>query len=111
MENRSCSTFGCRGEERTPFGGVCQKCAEKELRRVIKSRIVNYTCGGNDAQIEAVFDRIVATGECILHAAAMVFGKRCHCFECESRAPVEWGSIIRTLPGSKKAVDRIQKLK
>ncbi len=34
------------------------------------------------ARLQLVVDRIVATGECVFHAAAMVQGTRCYCADC-----------------------------
>ena len=81
-EKRSCNTYGCGNEERTPFGGVCQSCAEKAHRRLIERRVRGFTAGGTDEQVTAIVDRIVLTGECVLHASAQVANKPCFCADC-----------------------------
>jgi len=44
--------------------------------------IRGYTVGLTSQQQQAVAERMVATGECVWHAAAQVTGKRCWCSDC-----------------------------
>lgn len=48
----------------------------------VERNVANFVVGANADQRRVIVDHIVASGDCILHACAIISGTRCGCAPC-----------------------------